>query len=89
MAVERVKVTPHVTKAIPHLPTKNLATTRDWYVRHLGFQAYEHLHDFLILESGAVVLHFHRSDEQVEASGGTFYLNVEGDIDALCVRMRG
>ena len=76
------------TKAIPHLPASHLKATKDWYVRYLGFQAYEHLRDFLILEKDAVVLHFYLSDEPSAVEGGTLYLNVEGDIDALCDRMR-
>jgi catechol 2,3-dioxygenase-like lactoylglutathione lyase family enzyme len=88
MTPASIETEAHPTKAIPHLPAANLKATRDWYVRYLGFRAHEHLRDFLILERGSVVLHFYLSNKPGATDVGTLYLNVEGDIDALCIRMR-
>jgi catechol 2,3-dioxygenase-like lactoylglutathione lyase family enzyme len=76
--------------AAPQLPTRDLAKTKEWYERHLGFKALEGWKewDFLILERDGVRLHFFPHGDPKAAEAGSFYLRVSGDIDALAARMK-
>ncbi|HEV8361803.1 MAG TPA: VOC family protein [Candidatus Thermoplasmatota archaeon] len=78
------------TKAIPLLPTKSLERTKEWYERHLGFEAAEGWKEgnFLILRRDGQTLFFSPTDHPQAAEAGTMYLHVAGDIDALAARLK-
>jgi catechol 2,3-dioxygenase-like lactoylglutathione lyase family enzyme len=80
----------NVTRATPQLPTKSLRTTKEWYERHLGFQAFDPWEEwnFLILHRDGISLFFYPTDDPKLAEAGTFYLRVSGDIDALAARLK-
>ncbi|MCA1812640.1 MAG: VOC family protein [Halobacteriales archaeon] len=75
--------------AAPVLSTRDLAVTKAWYERHLGFRAFPGWEkwEYLILERDGVRLHFRRG-EGGHAAGGEFYLQLSGDIDGLAARMK-
>jgi catechol 2,3-dioxygenase-like lactoylglutathione lyase family enzyme len=72
-----------LTALIPKLPSRDLLTTRAYYVGQLGFAVQGSYPNYLIVERDGLELHFFRHSElDPLTNDGQVYIRVR-DIDAL------